>query len=99
MGVARRRYGARQATWWSAAAFGLWHVPAGLRLLDSNEALASASEGSWLIGAAVVIAIVAFTAAAGIVFAEMRRRSGSLLAPAGLHWATNSIGTVLSAVK
>jgi membrane protease YdiL (CAAX protease family) len=35
---------------------------------------------------------VLFTAAAGCLFCELRRRSGSLLAPMGLHWATNALG-------
>lgn len=94
-----RRWGARQATLWSAALFGLWHVPAGLRLIDTNEALRTATAGSTLAAAGVVVGIVLFTAIAGVLFAEMRRRSGSLLAPAGLHWATNSFGTIVSAVK
>lgn len=33
-----------------------------------------------------------FTAAAGAVLCELRRRSGSLLAPMALHWATNALG-------
>ena len=45
----------------------------------------------------VVAGTVAFTILAGIVFAELRRRSGSLLAPAGLHWATNGLGVLASA--
>jgi membrane protease YdiL (CAAX protease family) len=40
---------------------------------------------------------VAFTGLAGVVFCELRRRSGSLLAPAGLHWATNGLGVLAAA--
>lgn len=29
---------------------------------------------------------------AGVLFCELRRRSGSLLAPMGLHWAVNALG-------
>ena len=29
--------------------------------------------------------------------AKLRRRSGSLLAPAGLHWATNGLGVLVAA--
>ncbi|MGA5143427.1 type II CAAX prenyl endopeptidase Rce1 family protein, partial [Streptomyces azureus] len=36
------------------------------------------------------------TTAAGVVLCELRRRSGSLLAPAALHWAVNGIGYVLA---
>lgn len=97
-GFLNRRWGAQKATAWSAAAFGLWHIPAGLRLINTNEALDSAAE-STVASIGIVVAIVAFTALAGALFAELRRRSGSLVAPAGLHWATNSFGTILSAVK
>lgn len=95
----RRRGTAMTATCWSAAAFGLWHIPAGLRVSESNQALEDLAGGSPLITAAVVLAVVVFTALAGIVFAELRRRSGSLLAPAGLHLATNGVGTVVSAIR
>ena len=44
-----------------------------------------------------VVGTVAFTGLSGVVFCEPRRRSGSLLAPAGLHWATNAIGVLASA--
>jgi membrane protease YdiL (CAAX protease family) len=44
-----------------------------------------------------VLATVTFTALAGIVFAELRRRSGSLVAPIGLHWATNGLGVLAAA--
>ncbi|MFI7415082.1 type II CAAX prenyl endopeptidase Rce1 family protein [Streptomyces sp. NPDC049627] len=35
---------------------------------------------------------IAATAAAGVVLCELRRRSGSLLAPMALHWAVNGFG-------
>lgn len=98
-GLLRRRGTAMSATCWSAAAFGLWHVPAGLRAADTNEALADLVDGSQLATVAVVVAIVLLTGLAGIVFAELRRRSGSLLAPAGLHAATNGFGTLVSAIR
>jgi len=41
-----------------------------------------------------VLGTVLFTGLAGVVFCELRRRSGSLLAPAGLHWATNGLGVL-----
>ena len=53
------------------------------------------SLGVW-IGVAI-LGTVAFTAASGVVFCELRRRSGSLLAPAGLHWATNGLSVLASA--
>jgi len=38
------------------------------------------------------VGAVLFTAAAGALLCELRRRSGSLLAPMGLHWSTNALG-------
>jgi len=37
------------------------------------------------------------TSAAGVLFAELRLRSGSLLAPALLHLATNCLGLLAAA--
>jgi len=37
-----------------------------------------------------------FTAVSGVVLCELRRRSGSLLAPAGLHWAVNGLSVLAS---
>jgi membrane protease YdiL (CAAX protease family) len=41
-----------------------------------------------------VAGTVLFTAVAGVVFAELRRRSGSIVAPMLLHWATNGLAVV-----
>ena len=41
-----------------------------------------------------ILGTVLFTALAGVVFAELRRRSGSLVAPVLLHWATNGLAVV-----
>ena len=48
--------------------------------------------------AVAVAGTVLFTTAAGVLFAELRRRSGSLLAPMLLHWATNAAGVLGSAL-
>jgi uncharacterized protein len=44
-----------------------------------------------------VLGTVLFTALAGVLFCELRRRSGSLLASIGLHWATNGLGVLAAA--
>ena len=44
-----------------------------------------------------VLGAVAFTAVAGLLLCELRRRSGSLLAAAALHWATNGLGLLVTA--
>jgi membrane protease YdiL (CAAX protease family) len=45
-----------------------------------------------------VVGAVVFTTIAGLVLGELRRRSGSLLAAAGLHWAVNGVGVLMAAV-
>ena len=93
----RRWRGTRTATAVSSALFGLWHVLPSLGLAGDNEAIGSAV-GKGSAGQAVsVLGTVAFTGLAGVVFCELRRRSGSLLAPAGLHWATNGLGVLAAA--
>lgn len=46
----------------------------------------------------VVVATVAVTAARGVVAGELRRRSGSVLASVGMHWATNALGVLFGLV-
>lgn len=41
-----------------------------------------------------VLGTVAFTAVGGAVAAHLRRRSDSVLASAGMHWATNGLGVL-----
>jgi membrane protease YdiL (CAAX protease family) len=93
----RRWRGTRTATAVSSALFGLWHVLPSLGLAGDNEAIGS-TVGKGSTGQVVaVLGTVAFTGLAGVVFCELRRRSGSLLAPAGLHWATNGLGVLAAA--
>jgi len=93
-GLLRRRHGTAAATAVSSALFGLWHVLPSLGLAQAEQAIGS-TVGSGSSGQAVsVLGTVLFTALAGVVFCELRRRSGSLLAPAGLHWATNGLGVL-----
>jgi CAAX protease family protein len=93
-GLLQRRYGPWVATGVSSALFGLWHVLPSLGLAADDQAI-GATVGTGSSGQAVsVLGTVLFTALAGMVFCELRRRSGSLLAPAGLHWATNALGVL-----
>jgi uncharacterized protein len=72
--------------------FGLWHVFPALGLGSSNRGVSGAVGGG---GSAVVVAAtVGFTTVGGLVFGELRRRSGSVVASAGAHWATNSLGVL-----
>lgn len=96
-GLVFRSYGAARATFVSSALFGFWHVLPSLRLNQVNPAVAelvgpgSAGQMSAVAGA------VLFTGLAGALLCELRRRSGSLLAPFGLHWAANGLGVLVAA--
>jgi membrane protease YdiL (CAAX protease family) len=69
--------------------FGLWHVLAALGG-SSNRGLTGAVGQ----GAGVALATLAVTTAGGLVFGELRRRSGSVVAAACAHWATNGLGVL-----
>jgi membrane protease YdiL (CAAX protease family) len=97
-GLVTRDRGARVATITTSVLFGLWHVLPSLRLNEVNPAVAAVVGDGW---PAVVVAVsgaVLFTGLAGVLFCELRRRSGSLLAPIGLHWAVNGLGVLVSAL-
>lgn len=76
----------RQRTAWafgvSSTLFGLWHI---LPYLPAAKFETVAS-------------IVGITALLGLVLCELRRRSGSLLAAVGGHWAANGLGVLLAAM-
>jgi uncharacterized protein len=96
-GLLRRSRGTWTATIVSSALFGLWHVLPSLHLATDNQAIGS-TVGTGTSGrVAAVLGTVLFTALSGVVFCELRRRSGSLLASAGLHWATNGLGVLAAA--
>jgi CAAX protease family protein len=75
--------------------FGLWHVLPALGIVDVNPVAAQAFDGSGGTALAVIGAVVA-TAVAGLVLCALRYRSGSVLAPAIVHIATNSLGYTLA---
>lgn len=96
-GLLRRARGTGTATVVSSILFGLWHVLPSLGLDKNVEVIGGTVGEGAAAQAATVLATVSFTALAGVVFCELRRRSGSILAPAGLHWATNALGVLASA--
>jgi uncharacterized protein len=75
-----------------AGLFGLWHVAPTLSAARANDPTAAVPRRG-----AAVAAGCAGTAAAGLLFGTLRRRSGSLLAPALLHLTANA-GGLLAAV-
>ena len=74
--------------------FGLWHVVPLGHIGASNEAVAASGASE----AAVLAGTVALTSVGGLVFGELRRRSGSVVASAGAHWATNALGVLVGVV-
>jgi membrane protease YdiL (CAAX protease family) len=59
--------------------FGLWHLIPAVRGPGGGLAVAG---------------VLALTTIGGLVFGELRRRTGSVLAGAGAHWATNALGVL-----
>jgi membrane protease YdiL (CAAX protease family) len=96
-GLLRRARGTLTATVVSSLLFGLWHALPSLGLASNNKAISGVAGSGKSGQVATVLAAMAFTAASGVVFCELRRRSGSVLAPAGLHWAVNGLSVLASA--
>jgi uncharacterized protein len=96
-GLLRRIGGAAVATCVSSALFGLWHILPSLGLAGDNEAIGNVVGRGRSAQVVAVLGTVAFTALSGVVFCELRRRSGSVLASAGLHWAVNGLSVLASA--
>jgi uncharacterized protein len=82
----------RGAFAWSVAAFAVWHLPP--LLGSSTSGAAGESVASGRLG--LVAVTLASTAAAGGLFTMLRVRSGSLIAPAAAHVATNSVPFALA---
>lgn len=92
LGLYLRRHTYLKAALFSSLAFGLWHVVTAMGSVQSNaagEVLASPAAQ-----AAGVFAAVVATGAAGMVFCWLRRRSGSVVAPAITHAAVNGLAVV-----
>ncbi|GAA3162533.1 hypothetical protein GCM10010531_12980 [Blastococcus jejuensis] len=81
----------RQAAVAAPALFAVWHVRPALDAVTTNSPRATPGRR-----AGAVLAACAGTAAADVLFAELRRRSGSLVAPALLHLTAN-VGGLLAA--
>lgn len=87
LGLLGRATSTAPAVAWSSAMFGLWHVIPTVEALRANRLASSVP---------AVTAAVVVTAAAGVVFCWLRLRSGSLLAPALAHVATNSVALLVA---
>ena len=71
----------------SSVLFGVWHIRPTLEALTTNDLVESR------VATAVTLGCLG-TAAAGVLFAELRLRTGSLAAPLLLHLAANALGTL-----
>ncbi len=99
-GMLARHTGTAKAHALSSALFGLWHVLPSLHFASARGLSPERTAGGQ--GATptarttvpVVLGTVAFTAVGGAVAAQLRRRSDSVLASAGMHWATNGLGVL-----
>jgi membrane protease YdiL (CAAX protease family) len=93
LGLFARRSTRAWAVTASSVLFGAWHV---LPTLDALEANQLASGGA--ARAVAVAGAVALTGLAGALFCALRLRSGSLVAPALVHTATNSLGVLAAGI-
>ena len=73
--------------------FGLWHILPSLEMHDSHSLTSQLGSG-WKGKLVTVVGTIVATGAAGVVFSMLVVWSGSILAPVGLHWSMNSLGTV-----
>ncbi|WP_216693124.1 CPBP family intramembrane glutamic endopeptidase [Dietzia psychralcaliphila] len=97
-GATERVFGTTGVFVVGSLAFGLWHVTSSLGLTAGNAGLADLF-GTGAAGQVAGIGLaVAATSAAGAGFIWFRRRSRSLLAPIGLHWAFNAVGALAAAL-
>ena len=93
--TANSTHPALRADVYAALLFGAWHALPTLDLSASNDTLRSLLPGPLGVIATVAGAVVA-TGLYGMLLSQLRNRSDSLVAPAMLHWSTNSIGYVLA---
>lgn len=95
LGMALRRWSPWRATAFASVLFGLWHVlPAsGLAANPATAGLATSGAGG---RAATVAVAVASTALIGAAWCWLRLRARSLLAPALVHLASNSLGYLVA---
>jgi len=92
-----RRFGARPAGIATAGLFGVWHVLPGLAGGGAaNDAVTGVLGAGRRAAVLRVGATVLVTTVGGLLLGEVRRRSGSLLAPVLLHWAFNGLGELIA---
>lgn len=93
LGVLTVRFGTVAGVVGSSLLFGFWHILPALEMHGSHSLTSQLGAGLRAKAMTVVGTILA-TGAAGVGFAMLVVWSGSVLAPMGLHWATNSTGSI-----
>jgi uncharacterized protein len=88
LGLLERRYSTARAVALSSLLFGLWHVLPAMHSAAENRQ--DDDDGGPMRTIGLVAGTVAATTAAGVGFALLRLRSGSLLTPVIVHAAVNS---------
>jgi uncharacterized protein len=95
-GVLRRHMRPWRVLLVSSLLFGMWHVVPALGATGRGGLTAVLPDVGIPTAVLIVLGTVAFTAVGGVVAGELRRRSGSVLASAGMHWATNALGVLFA---
>lgn len=90
LAIASRVLPARPALTITSVVFGLWHTSSALGPAGADV--------SPVLQGASVAGVIVVTGMGGAVLGWLRQRSGSLLAPIGLHLGTNSVGLLAVAV-
>jgi uncharacterized protein len=97
-GEIERTAGGIAATAGSAVLFGVWHVLPALHVSRTSMVITGGARRSSRRTLFTVLGVVVGTALAGVVLAELRRRTGSLVAPVLVHWAANGCAVVASSL-
>ncbi len=89
LGVLSRSHLPATAIAWTSGLFGLWHLLPTVDMMRTNPAADVLPKG-WLGHAVALAGTTAATAAIGAVFAGLRLRGGSVVAPVMAHTAINA---------
>lgn len=95
----RRHLAPGPAGAWGAVAFGAWHALGATTLSHDNAGLSRVLDPGRLGTAAGVSGAVATTAAAGLGFLALRRRTDSVVPGTAVHWALNATAALAAGLS